>query len=393
VSKARKPYDIILFGATGFTGSLTADYLAQQPDLDPRRFALAGRNRAKLKDVKQRLIALNPDCDAVTLLKADVGQAASLKKLATQTGVIITTVGPYIQYGEPLLRACAEAGTDYVDLTGEPEFVERMRHAYGAIAEKSGARIVNCCGFDSVPHDLGALFTAKLLPKSQPLTIEGFVRARGTFSGGTFHSAVMAMSRMGEFRRWRKSTRTPSPATATSRKLKTAIAYRDELKSWICPMPTIDPQVVMRSARALPKIYGDDFAYGHYMQVKRLPTLLALLGGVGGMFAAAQLKPARSLLLKIRAPGDGPSEEQREKGWFRVRFIGVSGKQRVTTEVSGGDPGYGDTAKMLAESALCLALDALPEQRGFLTPAIAMGDALTARLKKAGMKFQVIEKN
>lgn len=391
MSKARKPYDIILFGATGFTGSLTADYLAQQPDLDPARFALAGRNRAKLKDVKQRLVALNPACDAVTLLKAEVGNAASLKKLATQSKVIITTVGPYIQYGEPLLRACAEAGTDYVDLTGEPEFVERMMHAYGATARDSGARIVNSCGFDSVPHDLGALFTAKLLPKDEPVSIEGFVRARGTFSGGTFHSAVMAMARMNEFRRWRKSTRTESPR-AKSRKLKTAIAYRDELKSWVCPMPTIDPQVVMRSARELPKIYGDDFAYAHYMQIKRLPTLLAMLGGVGGMFAAAQLKPARSLLLKIRSPGEGPSEEEREKGWFRVRFIGHSGKHRVETEVSGGDPGYGDTAKMLAESALCLALDTLPKSSGFLTPAIAMGDALTTRLKKAGMKFQAIEK-
>lgn len=393
MSKAKPPYDIVLFGATGFTGSLTADYLAQQPGLNPARLALAGRNQAKLKDVKQRLIAFNPACAAVTLLKADVGNAASLKKLATQTKVVITTVGPYIQYGEPLLRACAEAGTDYVDLTGEPEFVERMRHAYGAIAEKSGARIVNSCGFDSIPHDLGALFTAKLLPKDQPLTIEGFVRARGTFSGGTFHSAVMAMSRMGEFRRWRKSTRAERQPGSGSRKLKTAIGYRGELKSWVCPMPTIDPQVVMRSARELPKIYGDDFAYGHYLQIKRLPTLLAMLGGVGGVFAAAQVKPARSLLLKLRSPGEGPSEKQREKGWFRVRFIGVSGKHRVTTEVSGGDPGYGDTAKMLAESALCLALDTLPERRGFLTPAVAMGEALTARLKKAGMKFQVVEKS
>jgi short subunit dehydrogenase-like uncharacterized protein len=389
---ANVPYDIVLFGATGFTGGLTAEYLARQPGLAPYRFALAGRNRSKLEDVRRHLCGINPVCDRIALLEADVGDAASLERLAWQTRVVITTVGPYILHGEPLLKACAEAGTDYVDLTGEPEFVERMMHAYGEAARGTGARIVNCCGFDSIPHDLGALFTVQQLPNEQPVTVEGFVRAKGNFSGGTFHSAVMAMSRLREFQRWRRSVRGGS-GERRGRRLRTRIHYRRELDSWACPMPTIDPQVVMRSARHLPKVYGPDFAYAHYMQVKRLSTLAAIVGGTGALFAAAQIKPLRERVLKLRNPGEGPGAEERAKGWFRVRFIGRGGGRRVVTEVRGGDPGYGDTAKMLAESALCLALDPLPERNGFLTPAVAMGDALIARLQKAGITFEVLEKS
>lgn len=394
--KHETTYDIVLFGATGFTGGLTAEYLARQPGLAPYRFALAGRNRGKLEDVKRQLICINPVCDRIALIEADSNDPDSLAQMARQTKVVITTVGPYIQYGEALLRACAEAGTDYVDLTGEPEFVERMMHAYGDTARQSGARIVNCCGFDSIPHDLGALFTVKQLPKNQPVTVEGFVRAKGNFSGGTFHSAVTAMSRMGEFQRWRKSVKTDQKKDKSGpkpRKLRARVGYRKELNSWVCPMPTIDPVVVMRSARDLPKSYGQDFAYAHYMQVKRLPTVAAIMGGVGGLFVAAQIKPLREAVLKIRQPGQGPTAEERAKGWFRVRFLGKSGDERVTVDVTGGDPGYGDTAKMLAESALCLAFDALPERSGFLTPAVAMGDALITRLRKTGMKFEVVEKN
>ncbi|HXG29386.1 MAG TPA: saccharopine dehydrogenase NADP-binding domain-containing protein [Nevskiales bacterium] len=387
-------YDIVLYGATGFTGGLTAEYLARHPDLVPERFALAGRSREKLEAVKRRLVALNPACEKIGLIEADSSDPASLERLAWQTRVVITTVGPYIRYGEPLLRACAEAGTDYVDLTGEPEFVERMQHAYGETAVRSGARIVNCCGFDSIPHDLGALFTVQQLPKDGPVTVEGFVRARGNFSGGTFHSAVTAMARMREFQRWRKSVRGSRTERRGARRLRSRIQYRKELGSWVCPMPTIDPQVVMRSARELPKQYGTDFAYAHYMQVKRLSTLAMIVGGTGALFAAAQVKPLRERVLKLRNPGEGPSAEERAKGWFRVRFLGTAGGRRVVTEVRGGDPGYGDTAKMLAESALCLARDPLPQRSGFLTPAVAMGDALIARLQRhAGITFEVIQKS
>jgi short subunit dehydrogenase-like uncharacterized protein len=267
-----------------------------------------------------------------------------------------------------------------------------MLHAYGEVARNSGARIVNSCGFDSIPHDLGALFTVQQLPKGQPLTVEGFVRASGNFSGGTFHSAITAMARMREFQRWRRSVRRDGSEGRGPRRLRARIHYRRELNAWACPMPTIDPQVVMRSARSLPEVYGSDFAYAHYLQVKRVSTLATILGGVGGLAVAAQVKPLREMLLRLRNPGEGPSAEERARGWFRVRFIGSGGGERVVVDVKGGDPGYGDTAKMLAESALCLALDELPACAGFVTPAVAMGDALTARLKKVGIKFEVLEK-
>lgn len=395
---ARK-FDIVLFGATGFTGELTAAYLAQfvaqsvaQGASSPLRWALAGRNLKKLAEVRARLAVLSPDCKDLPLLPADVGDAASIKAVAESAAVVITTVGPYLTYGEPLVAACAIAGTDYVDLTGEPEFVDQMWLKYNDMAVASGARIVNCCGFDSIPHDMGAWFTVRQLPPNVPLKIEGFVRAGGVFSGGTLHSAVTAFSRVRESLSVTKARRAKE-SRPTGRKIgstKEKVHYQKALKAWAVPMPTIDPQIVRRSAAALDN-YGPDFRYGHYVLVKSLPKVAALIGGVGAMFFGAQFKPTRERLLKIKGAGDGPTAEQRAKGWFRVRFIGEGGGKRVVTEVSGGDPGYGETSKMLAESALSLAFDDLPRTGGVLTPAQAMGAALFERLQRAGLQFKVIE--
>ena len=192
---ADREFDLVLFGATGFTGRLTAEYLARHAPAG-LRWALAGRNPTKLEGVRDRLADLDPDAGASSpLLHADVTDPTSLADVAGRARVVITTVGPYLTYGEPLVAACAEAGTDYVDLTGEPEFVDRMYLAHHATAERTGARIVHACGFDSIPHDLGALFTVQQLEATGPVTVRGVVRASGMFSGGTFHSAMTAMSR------------------------------------------------------------------------------------------------------------------------------------------------------------------------------------------------------
>jgi short subunit dehydrogenase-like uncharacterized protein len=164
----------------------------------------------------------------------------------------------------------------------------------------------------------------------------------------------------------------------------------DASDGWVTPLPTIDSQTVLRSARALDR-YGPDFSYSHYLVVKRLPMLAGMAAGAGAMIVLAQLPPTRKVLLKLKDPGDGPSAGQRAQGWFRVRFAGTAGSERVITEVSGGDPGYGETSKMLAESALCLAHDQLPELAGQLTPAVAMGQHLIDRLKRAGIEFRVVE--
>jgi short subunit dehydrogenase-like uncharacterized protein len=389
--EAGRQYDLVLCGATGFTGGLTAEYLAAHGPAE-LRWALAGRNRAKLDAVADRLTALAPQAPKPDVLIADAADREALRKVAEGTKVVITTVGPYALYGEPLVAACAAAGTDYCDLTGEPEFVDRMWVEHHAEAERTGARLVHCCGFDSIPHDLGAYFTVQQLPEGVPLTVNGFVRSNARFSGGTFHSAVNGFARARQTLSAAKERRQLEPRVE-GREVHAAPARirRDEsLGGWTVPLPTIDGAVIRRSAAALDR-YGPDFTYGHNMVAKHLATVGAIAGGVGTAGALAQLPPTRKLLLKLKAPGEGPSEAERERSWFKIVFVGEGGGKRVVTEVSGGDPGYSETSKMLAQSGLCLAFDDLPRHRGQLTPAAAMGDALRERLEKAGIRFQVRE--
>jgi short subunit dehydrogenase-like uncharacterized protein len=381
-----RAHDIVLFGATGFTGALTAEYLAGAiPAGAP--WALAGRNRSKLEAVRGGL-SLAEGVTEPALLEADVGDSASLRRIAEDARVVITTVGPYIHYGDPLVAACAEAGADYVDLTGEPEFVDRSYVRHHARAVESGARLVHACGFDSIPHDLGALFTVEQLPEGVPLKVEGFVRVGARFSGGTYQSALAAMSRvrkMASAASERKRLESRNGGRRI-RGIKGTPRHESAVDAWVLPLPTIDPQIVLRSARALER-YGPDFSYGHYAAVKRLPVAIGAVSGLAAMAGLAQVPPARRFLEGRVKAGDGPSVEERAKSWFTVRFVGEGSGQRVVCEVSGGDPGYSETAKMLAESALCLAHDDLPDTAGQVTTAQAMGGPLTKRLQRAGMGF------
>jgi short subunit dehydrogenase-like uncharacterized protein len=382
-----REYDVVVFGATGFTGALTAEYLAHRAPATTR-WALAGRNRDKLEAVRRRLAEISPASAQLPLLTADTGDASSMRKLAESTRVVITTVGPYIKYGDPVVAACAAAGTSYVDLTGEPEFVDLMWLRYHEQAQQTGARLIHSCGFDSIPYDLGALFAVQHLPEGAPIKLEGFVRAGGTFSGGTYHSALHIMGRLRQGMKVaaERKRREPRPDGRRVRGIQGKPHRDDEAGGWVAPFPTIDPQTVLRSARALDR-YGPDFSYSHYVVVKQLPILVGMGVGAGAVVALAQLKPTRDLLLKLKDPGEGPTPEQREKAWFKVKMVGEGGGKRVVAEVTGGDPGYGETSKMLAESALCLAHDDLPDRAGQLTPAVAMGDALITRLQAAGIGF------
>jgi short subunit dehydrogenase-like uncharacterized protein len=389
--KNERPYEIVLFGATGFTGALTAEYLAQHAPPDTR-WALAGRNRSKLEAVRARVAALNPACADLPLIEADVNRPDSIAAIAEAAKVVITTVGPYIHYGEPLVAACAAAGTDYVDLTGEPEFVDRMYLAYHEQAVSTGARLVHSCGFDSIPYDLGVFYTVGQLPEGSPIQIEGFGRMGGTFSGGTYHSALNIMGRLRQGAQVAKQRRARENGASGGRRVhgRQGMPHREQIVGgWVVPVPTIDPQHVLRSASALER-YGPDFTYSHFMVVGRLTTLAALGLGAGAVIGLAQLAPTRNLLLKIKDPGEGPSEEQRARSFFKVTFRGRGGGSTVITEVSGGDPGYGETSKMLSESALCLAHDELPESAGQVTTAVAMGQALVDRLVRAGIVFRVV---
>ncbi|GAC1382883.1 MAG: saccharopine dehydrogenase NADP-binding domain-containing protein [Marmoricola sp.] len=385
-----RDFDIVLFGATGFTGELTARHLASRIPIDAR-WALAGRNLAKLEAVRDRLAADFPELKDLPLLVADSGDAESLRAVAEATSVVITTVGPYLLYGEGLVRACAEAGTDYVDLTGEPEFVDRMYVAYHETAVASGARLVHSCGFDSIPHDLGVLFTVRQLPTGVPLRVRGVARSNAAFSGGTFHSAMEAMSRGPQMRSAMVARRRvePKPSGRRSKAITGKPTRDSELGYWLLPLPTIDPLVVARSGAALDE-YGPDFGYSHYAGTKTLRFALGGAAGVSALTLAAQIKPVREALKKRVPAGEGPSESRRAKSWFTVDFIGEGGGKQVHTRVSGGDPGYSDTAKMLAESAMSLAFDDNPKTSGQVTTAVAMGDALLGRLQDVGIAFEVV---
>jgi short subunit dehydrogenase-like uncharacterized protein len=384
---ADRELDVVLMGATGFTGALTAEYLTRHapPGL---RWALAGRNRAKLEAVRDRLAEIDAGVADLELIEADSGDRTSLDSLAGRTRVVITTVGPYQQFGEPLVAACAEAGTDYVDLTGEPEFVDRMYVAYHATAVASGARIVHCCGFDSIPHDLGAYYTVKELAARGPVAVRGVVRAGAMASGGTFHSAMGIMSRARETREAAKARRAVEPRPqGRSSKAVAGRPHRDKVLGWwLLPLPTIDPAIVARSGAALPT-YGPRFTYSHYVGAKRPWNAAGFALGAGAMMASAQVPPLRNFLLGRVKQGEGPDEARRAKHWFTVDFVGEGDGRTVHTRVSGGDPGYDETAKMLAESALCLAFDDNPPTAGSVTTAQAMGDNLMARLVAAGIKF------
>ncbi|SEE03327.1 trans-acting enoyl reductase family protein [Streptomyces sp. Ag109_O5-10] len=380
-----RPYDLVLFGATGFVGELTAEYLAAHAP-EGLRWALAARDERRLEALRERL----PGGKAVGVLRADVAEPATVRALAEHARVVATTVGPYGRYGEDLVAACADTGADYLDLCGEPEFVDLTYVRHDARARETGARLVHACGFDSVPHDLGAYFTVRQLPEGVPLTVDGFVTADATFSGGTFASVLDQFARPRQMLAAARDRARHEPRLLDRRTSAPTGAPRfaPEVGAWALPLPTIDTQIVRRSAKALDR-YGPDFRYRHYAAVRHLPVALGGVAVVGAVAAAAQLPAARRWLSDRLRPGDGPDAEKRARSWFTVRFVGEGGGRRVFTEVSGGDPGYGETAKMFAEAALSLAFDELPPTAGQVTTAQAMGDALTERLRAAGIGFRV----
>ena len=390
--RAERSYDIVLFGATGFTGRLAAEYLAAHAG-KRTRWALAGRNRAKLERMRSTLAAVRPELRDLPVLSADIGDQRSVRSVADAARVVITTVGPYVRYGEPVVAACAAAGTDYVDLTGESEFVDRMWLRYHWDAEASGARLVHSCGFDSIPYELGALWTVGQMDHDAPIALEGFGRLGGGPSAGSFHSGVHMLARV-----------RPATAVARRRRLQEGTAasegrrvrlvrgrpHRSQIAGgWVLPAPMIDRQQVLRSARAL-EAFGPDFSYAHYLVTGSLPATVGLAGGVGVLAALAQVRPTRRLLLRLREPGSGPDAEQRARAFFRVRMVAETPGRRLITEISGGDPAGDETAKMLVESALCLAFDKLPTTCGQVTPAVAMGATLIDRLRAAGIRFRVL---
>ncbi|MFP4235057.1 MAG: saccharopine dehydrogenase family protein [Nitriliruptoraceae bacterium] len=379
-----RPYDLVLLGATGFTGRLVAAHLAAHAG--QLRWAVAGRNRERLQAVAEEVAGAGT---APAVEVVDVNDLVGLLDLAGRTTALATTVGPYARLGEPVVQACVRAGTQYADITGEPAFVDLVRARYDADAARQGVRVVNCCGFDSVPHDLGVAFTVTQLPDDVPLTVRGYVRGQGRLSGGTLHSAVGAIADrtppVG-----RPDREPPVPVRRRAVALPARVHRVAALGGWGVPLPTIDPSIVLRSARELDG-YGSAFRYGHYAHVHRLPVAAAGIAGVATAAAMASFTPTRALLERLLPDaGSGPDEATRARSSFAVVFLGQGGDATVTTRVSGGDPGYEETARMLGEAALLLARGQAPGRPGVVTPAIALGQPYLDRLRAIGLSFEVL---
>jgi saccharopine dehydrogenase (NAD+, L-glutamate forming) len=382
---ATRPYDVVLFGATGYTGGLMADYLATAKD--DVRVAIAGRDRAKLDQIADRMAAHGR---RPGVLFADIGDSASIEAMAASTTTVLTTVGPYEKYGDVTVGACVAAGTHYADITGEPTFVARIEREWGALAAERGLKTVSCCGFDSVPHDLGVFYTLKFLPRDRPVEIRGYVRAGGNVSGGTWHSLLGAFEDQSATRAAMRLPRIAS--NKTLKRLSGPVGRVGKVGAWVVPLPTIDGRVILRSAQEIDD-YPPEFAYGHFMRMRSPLKAIGLVAGVGALGAAVKIGPARNWLRGRIKPGQGPTEEQRARGKFEVTFVARSGNTELCTRVSGGDPGYAETAKMASECALSLALDGekLPKRFGVISPAAAMGDALLDRLQRAGILFSRVD--
>jgi short subunit dehydrogenase-like uncharacterized protein len=383
-------YDLVLLGATGFTGQLVAEALAQLPGRV--RWAIAGRDPVKLRDEKTSLVGISPDNGDVGLITADTSDPGSLRAMAEQARIVVTTVGPYAEHGLPVVQAAVEAGAHYLDITGEPAFVNASRDRFDAAARDKGLRVVHCCGFDSIPADLGALFTVLQLPRGLPKQVRGYVKTNGKASGGTWASLLEAMGGSGPKREPKpKSEARDAPQP---RRERGPLLHRppEGVRGVALPMPVIDPVLVRRSARTMPDVYGPDFRYEQFLVLRSVGRAAQLAAGVGAVWALAQAKPTRRLLRRLRPSGEGPSAAERAKLFFQITFSGRAGDSRVLTRVSGGDPGYDETSRMLAHAALLLAERErdLPDAAGVLTPATAFGEPGIEAMREAGLRFELL---
>jgi short subunit dehydrogenase-like uncharacterized protein len=398
--------DLTLFGATGFTGKLVAEYLAEHAP-EGTRIGLAGRSEEKLAKVRADL----PKAAAGwPLIVADKSDADSLKRLAEGTRVVVTTVGPYAKGGLPLVEACARAGTHYADLAGEVLFMRDSIDAYDAVATKSGARIVHASGFDSIPSDLGVLVLREKVAADGAGELEDttlmVIAVRGSISGGTFESLLGQLEEAQADRERARVAADPyalspdrsaEPDLGDERDLRT-LKRDSELGAWLAPfmMAGINTRVVRRSNALQEWNYGRRFRYREVMGFRSNPAApamaAAVTAGLGGMMAGLSFGPTRSVLTKIMpSAGEGPSEKTREGGFYKIEIHTrtSSGARYVCTVTGQGDPGYKATSGLLGEAGLCLALDGdkMPDRAGVLTPATAMGMPLVERLRAAGYTF------
>lgn len=406
-----RDFDVIVWGATGFTGRLVAEYLALTYGVGRQlRWAIAGRSADKLASIAS--MVSESQTEELPQLLADINDPDSIDQLVQKTRVICTTVGPYALYGSVMVEACVKHGTHCCDLTGETPWMRKMIDQHQTAAESSGAKIVHTCGFDSIPSDIGVYFLQQCMREkylAQAAEIKyRVVSSAGGVSGGTVASMMNMMDEAKTDKSIFETLQDPYALNPLNQPRgpdgndQMGTVYDHDFRQWTGPfmMAGINTRVVRRSNALLNYSYGREFRYSEAILTGSGPggyirALLVALGtGLMGLLAA--LGPTRALLKKmLPAPGEGPSEQARNMGHFNIELLGkhaLDESKNIRISVTGDkDPGYGATSKMLAESAVCLAMDSLTEGGGFLTPASAMGDQLVKRLQqKAGMGFHII---
>jgi short subunit dehydrogenase-like uncharacterized protein len=404
-------FDLVAFGATSFVGQILCRYLMEQFGAHGElKWAAAGRSKARLDGLRS---SLGTEAAALPIVVADAADAGSLRELCACTRVVVSTVGPYALHGEPLVAACAASGTDYCDLTGEVQWIHRMLKRHEATARQSGARIVHCCGFDSIPSDLGVHFLQRQAMQQfgAPCTrVKMRVKAaRGGMSGGTVASLLNVVREAAADPALRKELADPyllcPPATAPlPRQPHVGSAQFDpDFGAWIAPfvMSAINTRIVQRTNALSAHAYGADFTYDEAMLMGRglkgRLAAVAMSASLSGFMLAAAVGPARAALERfvLPRPGEGPDADAQRKGFFDLRFVGTTADGRqLRTKVTGDrDPGYGSTGKMLGQAAACLAQDVAKSAigGGFWTPATIFGDRLIERLTaRSGLAFERI---
>jgi short subunit dehydrogenase-like uncharacterized protein len=395
---ADRQFDIVLYGASGFTGKLVAAYLNEaHPDVT---WAIAGRNRQKLDALRREL-----NRSELPIVIADSADPASLAAMTASTKTLISTVGPYAKFGTPVLEACAQEGTHYCDLTGEAQWMAEVYERIEPIAKASGARLVHCCGFDSIPSDLSVFFLQKQFKErfgTYATHVTGRMgRAAGGVSGGTVASLMYVAEQASKDPVIKERIMDPYALYPAGLQKgldgpdQAGIAWDDNFESWTGPfvMAAINTKVVRRSHALAGLPYGADFRYDESQLCASRAKALLSAGGLGAVMAGTFFSPTRALLKKVLPdPGEGPSEETRNNGFFEFWAHGTDGDNNLKVKVAGQrDPGYGATSRMLAQAGLCLAQDELSVGGGIWTTASAMGDALLARLPSVDIHFSVVE--
>ena len=396
----QRDFDIVVYGATGFTGALVAEYLHENHRA--LSWAIAGRSQTKLDELKSTINA--PDLATIV---ADSSREDDMARLAAATKVIISTVGPYARFGTPLVEACAAQGTHYCDLTGEPQWMASIFEKVSALAEETGARLVHCCGFDSIPSDLGVFVAQQTMMEKHGVfatKVSGRMgKSKGAVSGGTVASMLLAVEQgvsdpvarnvLNDPYGLYPSELNPGPDGPDQR----GIRWDENFESWTGPfvMAAINSKVVRRSNALASLVYGADFSYDESMLVENRRSGLLLAGGMSlGMIALA-IGPLRRLISKrLPQPGDGPSLSERENGFFEFHVHAhhpTNSEKDVRICVIGKrDPGYGATSRMLAQAGLSLAFDELDVEGGIWTPASALGQHLVDRLAQVDITFEKI---